>query len=163
MIDSHCHLDHEPLFTNIKTVIINSKNSGIKKLSQSNTVATILPGTTFFLNSNKYANARKMIDEGCTVSLASDFNPGTCTIRSMPNIMYLAMQKCGLSLDEVFLGATYNAAKALKMHQKIGLIKKGYIADLILWDLHKLEEIIYWFDSSNTKIRNVIKKGNLID
>lgn len=143
--------------------LMSVSDSGIKKLSQSNTVATILPGTTFFLNSNKYANARKMIDEGCTVSLASDFNPGTCTIRSMPNIMHLAMQKCGLSLDEVFLGATYNAAKALKMHQKIGLIKKGYIADLILWDLHKLEEIIYWFDSSNTKIRNVIKKGHLID
>jgi len=143
--------------------LMSVSDAGIKKLSQSDTVATILPGTTFFLNSNQYANARKMIDAGCTVSLASDFNPGTCTIRSMPNIMCLAMQKCGLSLDEVFLGATYNAAKALKMHNKIGLIKKGYNADLILWDLNNLEEIIYWFDSSSNKIRNVIKKGNLID
>ncbi len=143
--------------------LMSVSDEGIKKLSQSDTVATILPGTTFFLNSNKYANARKMIDAGCLVSLASDFNPGTCTIRSMPNIMHLAMQKCALSLDEVFLGTTYNAAKALKMDHEIGLIKKGYNADLILWNLSHLEEIIYWFDSSNTKIINVIKKGNLID
>ena len=93
--------------------LMSVSDSGIKALSKSKTIATILPGTTFFLNSNKYANGRKMIDQGCNVSIATDFNPGTCTIRSMPNIMHLAMQKCGLSLEEAFLGATYNAAKSL--------------------------------------------------
>ena len=89
------------------------------------------PGTTFFLGKNKYANGRKMIDNGCNVSLASDFNPGTCTIRSLSNIMHLAMQRCGLSLDEAFLGVTYNASRALGLDKKLGLIKKGYNPSLL--------------------------------
>ena len=103
-----------------------------------------------------------MIDMGCDVSLASDFNPGTCTIRSLPNIMHLAMQRCGLSLDEAFLGVTYNAARALGMNKKVGLIKKDYNADLILWGLEDLSEIPYWFDSSSTKIVKIFKKGKAI-
>jgi imidazolonepropionase len=142
--------------------LMSVSQDGIKALSKSDTVATILPGTTFFLNSDKYANGRKMIDEGCTVSLASDFNPGTCTIRSMPNIMHLAMQKCSLTLEEAFLGVTYNAAKALGLDKEIGLIKKEYNADLILWGLENLSEIPYWFDSSSTKIVKIFKKGKLI-
>ena len=142
--------------------LMSVSNSGIEALSNSKTIATILPGTTFFLNSNKYANGRKMIDKGCDVSIASDFNPGTCTIRSMPNIMHLAMQKCGLNLEEAFLGATYNAAKSLGKEDTIGLIKKDYNADLVFWNLNNLSDIPYWFDSCYSKIEFVIKKGKLI-
>jgi len=138
-------------------------DKGIDVLSKSKTVATILPGTTFFLNSNNYANGRKMIDKGCTLSLASDFNPGTCTIRSLPTIMHLAMQKCGLTLEEAFLGVTYNAAMAIGLDEEIGLIKVGYKADLILWNLNELSEITYWLDSSYTKISKIFKNGNIIN
>ena len=142
--------------------LMSVSDTGIKALSKSKTIATILPGTTFFLNSNKYANGRKMIDQGCNVSIATDFNPGTCTIRSMPNIMHLAMQNCGLSLEEAFLGATYNAAKSLGKEKSIGLIKENYNADLIFWNLIDLSEIPYWFDSCSSKIKYVLKKGNLV-
>ena len=141
-------------------MVINDK--GINALAKSKTVATILPGTTFFLNKDKYANARKLIDRGCTVALASDFNPGTCTIRSLSNIMFLAMHKCGLSLEESFLGVTYNAAKSLQKEDSLGLIRKRYKADFIFWDINNLEEIPYWFDSSNTKILKVVKNGKLL-
>ena len=140
-------------------MVINDK--GINALSKSKTVATILPGTTFFLNKDKYADGRKLIDRGCTVALASDFNPGTCTIRSLSNIMFLAMHKCGLSLEESFLGVTYNAAKSLQKEDSLGLIRKKYKADFIFWDINDLEEIPYWFDSSNTKILKVVKNGEL--
>jgi len=140
-------------------MVINDK--GINALSRSKTVATILPGTTFFLNKDKYANGRKLIDRGCTVALASDFNPGTCTLRSLSNIMFLAMHKCGLSLEESFLGVTYNAAKSLQKEDSLGLIRKKYKADFIFWDINNLEEIPYWFDSSNTKISKVVKNGKL--
>ena len=140
-------------------MVINDK--GINALSRSKTVATILPGTTFFLNKDKYANGRKLIDRGCTVALASDFNPGTCTLRSLSNIMFLAMHKCGLSLEESFLGVTYNAAKSLQKEDSLGLIRKKYKADFIFWDINNLEEIPYWFDSSNTKILKVVKNGKL--
>jgi imidazolonepropionase len=139
--------------------LMSINDEAIKALSESNTIATLLPGTTFFLGDDNYADGRKMIDNGCSISLASDFNPGTCTIRSLSNIMHLAMQKCGLSLDEAFLGVTYNAAMALGLNEKIGLIKKDYNADLILWELENLSEIPYWFDASSTKIVKIFKNG----
>ena len=135
---------------------------GVEALSDSGTVATILPGTTFFLNKNEYADARTLIDNNCDVALASDFNPGTCTLRSLSNIMYLAMQNCGLTLEESFLGVTYNAAKALKKESSLGLVQNGYKADMIFWDIQELDEIPYWFDSSFTKIRKVMKDGKLL-
>ena len=135
---------------------------GINALSKSNTIATLLPGTTFFLNKNCYTNGRKLIDKNIDVSLATDFNPGTCTMRSLSNIMFLAIQNCGLTLEESFLGVTYNAAKALDKKDSLGLIKNGYKADMIFWDIQELDEIPYWFDSFSTKIRKVMKDGRII-
>ena len=121
----------------------------------------MLPGTTYFLNKNIYANGRKLIDNNCNVALATDFNPGTCTIRSLSNIMFLAIQNCGLSIEEAFLGVTYNAAKSLKKEHEIGLIKENYKADMIFWNIDAIDEIPYWFDSSHTKIYKIIKSGIL--
>ena len=135
---------------------------GINALSKSNTIATLLPGTTFFLNKNCYANGRKLIDKNIDVALATDFNPGTCTMRSLSNIMFLAIQNCGLTLEESFLGVTYNAAKALDKKDSLGLIKNGYKADMIFWDIQELDEIPYWFDSYSTKIRKVMKDGRIL-
>ena len=135
---------------------------GINALSKSNTIATLLPGTTFFLNKNCYANGRKLIDKNIDVALATDFNPGTCTIRSLSNIMFLAIQNCGLTLEESFLAVTYNAAKALNKKDSLGLIKNGYKADMIFWDIQELDEIPYWFDSYSTKIRKVMKDGKIL-
>ena len=135
---------------------------GINALSKSDTIATLLPGTTFFLNKNCYTNGRKLIDKNIDVSLATDFNPGTCTMRSLSNIMFLAIQNCGLTLEESFLGVTYNAAKALDKKDSLGLIKNGYKADMIFWDIQELDEIPYWFDSYSTKIRKVMKDGRIL-
>ena len=74
----------------------------IKSLSDSNVIATLLPGTTFMLNKSNYADGRKLIDSGCNVALATDFNPGTCTIRSLTQIMLLAVLNCGMSIEECF-------------------------------------------------------------
>ena len=139
-------------------MVINS--DGMKNLAKSSTVATLLPGTTFFLNKDEYANGRRLIDNGCSVALASDFNPGTCTIRSLPNIMLLSMQHCGLTLEESFLGVTYNAAKSLIKSDNVGLIEENYNADIILWDINDLNEIPYWYHSANTKIKKIIKNGS---
>ena len=76
--------------------------------------------------------------------------------------MLLAVQNCGLTLDEAFLGVTYNAAKSLLKSNEIGLIKKNYNADIILWNAESLNEILYWYDSGDTKISKVIKNGKII-
>ena len=135
---------------------------GLSALSNSDTIATLLPGTTFFLNKKEYANGRRLIDNNCNVALATDFNPGTCTIRSLSNIMFLAVQNCGITIEEAFLGVTYNAAKSLNKECKIGLIEENYKADMIFWNVNSINEIPYWFDSSNTKVNKVIKNGKLV-
>ena len=118
-----------------------------KKMSNSDVVGVILPGTTFFLGQKNYVDAKKMIDCGCEVALATDFNPGSCTINSLPQIMFLAMSYCNMTFEEAFKAITYNAARAVNRASEIGLIKEDYKADLLFWDIENIYEIPYWFNS----------------
>mgnify|MGYP001294994521 FL=1 len=133
---------------------------GIQSLKKNGVVATLLPGTTFFLNKDSYAPARKLIDSGLQVALATDFNPGSCHIQSMPFIMTLAMMKMSMTIEEAFLGATINGAKALGLDKEIGSIEIGKKADLIIWGLSNLHEIPYY--AIEHPIQNVIKNGEMV-
>ena len=133
---------------------------GIDDMAKSGVIATLLPGTTFFLGKNTYANGRKMIDAGCDVAIASDFNPGSCTLQSMPMIISLATLYCGLSIEEAFVSATYNGAKSINRENQIGAIKNGYRADLLFWDIESIDEIPYWL--GNDRLLSVMKNGELI-
>jgi imidazolonepropionase len=136
-------------------------DEGIQKMAEGGVIATLLPGTTLFLGKNKYAPGRKIIDSGCDVALATDFNPGSCTIQSMPQIISLANLYCGLSTDEAFKGATWNGAKAINRGKKLGAISEGFQADMLFWELGTIEEIPYWMGSD--RILNVMKKGKLLE
>ena len=136
-------------------------NEGIQKMAEGGVIATLLPGTTLFLGKNKYAPGRKIIDSGCDVALATDYNPGSCTIQSMPQIISLANLHCGLSTDEAFKGATWNGAKAINRGKKLGAILEGFQADMLFWELGTIEEIPYWMGSD--RILNVMKKGKLLE
>ena len=135
-------------------------NNGIKSLKENNVIATLLPGTTFFLNKSAYAPARKLIDSGVTVALATDFNPGSCHIQSMPFIITLAVMNMSISIEEAFLGATINGAKALGLDSEIGSIEIGKKADIILWDISNLFDIPYYV--TDHPIRAVIKNGEIV-
>ena len=136
-------------------------DKGINDLANSNTIATLLPGTTFFLGKETYVSGRDLIDKGCEVAIASDFNPGSCTLQSMPNIMFLAMSRCGLTISEAFKACTYNAAKSINRESSKGIIQKDYDADILFWDIDNLNEIPYWFNSP--RISKIIKAGKLLD
>ena len=136
-------------------------DEGIQKMAEGGVIATLLPGTTLFLGKNKYAPGRKIIDSGCDVALATDYNPGSCTIQSMPQIISLANLHCGLSIDEAFKGATWNGAKAINRGKKLGAIVEGFQADMLFWELGTIEEIPYWMGSD--RILNVMKKGKLLE
>ena len=136
-------------------------NEGIQKIAEAGVIATLLPGTTLFLGKNKYAPGRKIIDSGCDVALATDFNPGSCTIQSIPHIISLANLYCGLSIEEAFKGATWNGAKAIKREEQLGAIAEGYQADMLFWELGSIEEISYWMGSD--RILNVMKAGELLE
>ena len=137
-------------------------NRGKSDLANSNTIATLLPGTTFFLGKKTYASGRELIDKGCEVAIATDFNAGSCTLQSMPDIMFLSMLYCGLNIDEAFKGSTYNGAKAINRDMKKGLIQEGYDADILFWDIDSIDEIPYWFGGSNSRISKVMKAGKVL-
>ena len=133
---------------------------GINALVENNVIATLLPGTTFFLGKSTYAPARELINSGITLSLATDFNPGSCYIQSMPFIMTLACMHLGMTVEESFQAVTYYGAKALELEDKIGSIEVGKSADLIIWGISSLLDIPYYV--SNHPIRYVMKNGEIV-
>ena len=134
---------------------------GIKAMAEKGVIATLLPGTTLFLGKNKYAPGRKMIDSGCELALATDFNPGSCTLQSMPLIISLANLYCGLTIEEAFKAATWNGARVLNREKELGAVCEGYKADLLFWDMGAIDELPYWMGSD--RILNVMKKGKLLE
>ncbi|WKW12510.1 imidazolonepropionase [Pseudogemmatithrix spongiicola] len=118
---------------------------GIKALAASGTVATLLPGTMLFLGRSKQAPARAMLDAGCAIALASDFNPGTSPTVNFPLILTLGVSQLRLSVAEAFVAATVNGAAALGLAHEIGQLAPGFSADVALFDVEDHREIPYWY------------------
>jgi len=137
--------------------LMEISDEDIDLLSVSGTIAILLPGTTFFLGKEKYAPARKLIDRGVHIAIASDFNPGSCHIKSMPFIIGLSCIYLGLSIEEALKAATWSGACAINEEKRIGSIEVGKQADLIIWDLDRIEQIPY--NLTSAPIKNVIKSG----
>ena len=137
--------------------LMEISDDDIDLLTNSDTIAILLPGTTFFLGKEKYAPARKLIDRGVHIAIESDFNPGSCHIKSMPFIIGLSCIYLGLSIEEALKAATWSGACALNEQERIGSIEVGKQADLIIWDLDKIEQIPY--NLTSAPIKNVIKAG----
>ncbi len=140
--------------------LMEVNDQGIKDMARAGVIAILLPGTTFFLGDHSYAPARKMISGGINVALATDFNPGSCHIQSMPFIISLACLFLDLTIDEALKAATWTGACALNVEENVGSIEVGKKADLIIWDLDTPEEIPY--NVASVPIQNVIKNGKLV-
>jgi len=119
--------------------------SGIRVLAESNTVATLLPGTMLFLGKEKQAPARALIDAGAAVALATDFNPGTSPTTNFPLIMTLGVSQLRLSVAETFVAATVNGAAALSLADRVGQVAPGFSADLALFEAADARELPYWY------------------
>lgn len=118
---------------------------GIKALAASGTVATLLPGTMLFLGRSKQAPARAMLEAGCAVALASDFNPGTSPTVNFPLVLTLGVSQLKLSVAEAFVAATVNGAAAVGLAAETGQIAPGFSADVALFDVRDHREIPYWY------------------
>jgi len=134
---------------------------GIAKMADANVTATLLPGTTYFLGSTNYAPVKKLINAGVTIALATDYNPGSCHMQSMPFIISLACIYLGMSVEDALMAATYNSASTLSLENEIGSIEVGKKADLVIWDLEKLIEIPY--NVTDVPIMKVMKSGKFIN
>jgi imidazolonepropionase len=115
------------------------------ELAKRDTVATLLPGADYFLGLTHYPEARKLIDAGVAVALATDFNPGTSPTASMPFMMSLACTQMKMSPAEALAASTINAAHALRLADRKGSLDPGKDADLAIFDVADYREIPYWF------------------
>jgi len=139
--------------------LLQASDEGIKMLSESSTVATLLPATAFCLKEH-YARARHMIDSGCAVSLATDFNPGSCFTNSIPLVIALAALNMNMSIEEIITALTINAAAAVGRSHITGSIEKGKKADIIILEYPSIHFLPY--HAAVNIVETVIKNGKII-
>jgi len=133
--------------------------AGIAALASSDTVAVLLPGTSFFLRS-AYAPARELVDAGCAVALATDCNPGSSPTESMPAILALACLGMGLGLAEALTAATLNAAAAIGRAHELGSLEEGKRADLIVLGASTYHHLVYHYGVN--PVQHVVKAGKVV-
>lgn len=119
-------------------------DAGIRALAASDTVAVLLPGTMSFLGKPGQAPARRLVEAGAAIALATDFNPGSSPTIGLPLVMSLAVSQLGLRHTEAVLAVTVNAAAALGMAGERGQIAPGFAADLVTCEVADWREVAYW-------------------
>jgi imidazolonepropionase len=118
---------------------------GVQALAGSGTVATLLPGTMLFLGRDRQAPARRLIEAGAAIAIASDFNPGTSPTVNFPLMLTLAVSQLRLSAGEALVAATVNGAAALDLAGETGQLAPGFSADLALFEVSDYRELPYWY------------------
>ncbi len=132
---------------------------GITALRAAGAVAVVLPGTSFSLGM-EHCDARWLVDAGLPVAVATDYNPGTCMIESLPLVMNIACCELRLLPVEVLVACTANAAAALDLQQRAGAIARGYDADLVVLDVPSLDA--WFYEPGRPRVRAVIKAGHVV-
>lgn len=135
-------------------------DAGVAALARNGVVAALLPGVSFFLN-HRYAPARKLIDAGVPVALASDFNPGSCMSYSMPLVMTIACTQMRMSPEEAITASTLNAAAALNLSHDRGSIEIGKKADAVVLNVPDYRYLPYHFGENH--VEKVVKDGVVLE
>jgi len=139
--------------------LIHVSEAGIRALAASDTVAVLLPGTSFFLRST-YAPARAMVEAGCAVAVATDCNPGSSPTQSMPTILALACLGMGLTVEEALTAATLNAAAAIGRAGELGSLEVGKRADLLVLGAPSYHHLVYHYGVN--EVHHVVKAGRVV-
>ena len=134
-------------------------NEDVKTMKKNNTVAVLMPESIFFLLSEKYPDARNLIDSGVIVALATDANPGSAPGFSMQFVITLAFFKMKMSIEEAIIASTINSAYAIGINDRVGSIEIGKQADILIFDIKKPIEIPYYFGTN--LVNTVIKNGKV--
>jgi imidazolonepropionase len=133
----------------------------IAQLARHDTIATLVPGANYFLGLKEYPNARRLIDAGVPVALATDYNPGTSPTLSMPMAMSLACTHMKMSPAEAVAASTINGAWALRVAEQKGSIEPGKDADFAIFAVEDYREIPYWFGENRCAM--TVINGAVVD
>lgn len=135
-------------------------DQGIEMLAASETIAVLLPATTFCVMGERYAPARKMIEKGAAVALSSDFNPGSSPVNSLQIVMGIACRQLKMTPAEVISAVTINAAHAIGCASSVGSIEEGKRADLVIFDAQDYRYLMYRFGTN--LVDKVVKSGRIV-
>jgi imidazolonepropionase len=133
---------------------------GIEAMAAAGVTAVLLPGTSFFLMKHSYAPARRLVEAGVPIALATDCNPGSSNTESVPMIFVLAVFELGLTIEESLTAATLNAAACLGMGESVGSVEVGKKADLVVLDAPNLLHLAYHYGVN--PVAAVIKNGRVV-
>lgn len=140
--------------------LIAVSDAGIGALATAGVTAVLLPGTSFFLMKHTYAPARRLVEAGVPIALATDCNPGSSNTESLPMVFVLAVYELGLTIEEALTASTLNAACCLGLGERIGSIEVGKQADLVLLDEPNLLHLAYHYGVN--PVAAVIKRGIVV-
>ncbi len=135
-------------------------SADIRALARSDVVATLLPGVNFHLGLKDYPPARKLIEAGAIVALATDFNPGTCPTVNMQFILSVACSALSMTPAEAISATTINAAYALRRAGRLGSLEPGKQADLVVMDVGDYREIPYFCAVNHCRL--TVKAGRIV-
>jgi len=135
-------------------------DADLAALRESGTVAALVPGSNHFLGLGEYPPARRILDAGVPVALATDFNPGSCPCWNMQEVLSLACTRMRMTPEEALVAATINGACALGLGRTHGSLEKGKTADVIILDCEDYREPSYWFGAN--LVCSVFKRGRLV-
>ena len=139
--------------------LIAIEEEGMDSMAKAGTTAMLLPATSFYLDKT-YAPAKRMIEKGIPVAVASDFNPGSCPSLNLQFVINLACLKYHMTPEEVLTAVTINPACACGRGDILGTLEIGKQADLVIWDAPDFEMVCYRFGSNLAE--HVMKKGVMI-
>jgi imidazolonepropionase len=135
-------------------------DEGIARLQAAGVVAVLLPGAVFNLGLTRYAPARRMIEAGLAVALATDFNPGSSPTPSMQMILSIACTQMRMTPAEALTAATINPAYSLDLGERVGSLELGKQADVVVFDCSDYRQIPYIFGVNHSVV--VIKRGRVV-
>lgn len=139
--------------------LLKASDEGIRQMAEAGVISTLLPATAFCLK-EPFAPARKMIDNGCAVALASDLNPGSCFTNSIPLLVALGCIYMDMSIEEVISALTINGAAAVGRADTIGSLEKGKNADIVILKYPSIHYMPY--HTAINLVETVIKNGETV-
>lgn len=120
---------------------------GVAAMAATGTVAVLLPGAYYFLKETQVPPINALRAANVPIAIATDCNPGSSPTTALLLMMNMACQLFQLSVEEVMCAVTTNAAKALGISDKVGIIAPKYQADLVLWSVQDAAELCYYMGS----------------
>lgn len=139
--------------------LIATGEKGMASMAKGGVIADLLPCTSLYLNKT-FAPARRMIELGIPVAIASDFNPGSCPSLNLQLAMSMGYVKYRMTPEEILTAVTINAACSCGLEQKVGTLEVGKQADIVIWNAPDMEMLVYRFGSN--LVKTVIKRGEIV-